>query len=278
MRLAVIAAVLLGGCAPQQPPRAANERPTIVSLNPCTDAILAEVAAPGQLLAISHYSHNPKSTSMDLAEARRFAVTGGGVEEIIALQPDVVIAGNFIAPATRHALEAQGIRLETFGIASTIADSDAQIRTLAELVGDAAAGEALVGRIAASVKRSEPQEGFEPISTVLWQPAGIVPGEGALVSELMRRAGLVSHSAARGLGQADYLSLEQMLADPPQLLLLAGQERSQRHPAMDGLSGTEKARFDTSLLYCGGPTIIRAMERLREIREVISSLPLAGGV
>ncbi|MEC8772849.1 MAG: iron ABC transporter substrate-binding protein, partial [Pseudomonadota bacterium] len=30
---------------------AGTERPTIVSLNPCTDAILAEVAGPGQLLA-----------------------------------------------------------------------------------------------------------------------------------------------------------------------------------------------------------------------------------
>ncbi|HBK14906.1 MAG TPA: cobalamin ABC transporter substrate-binding protein, partial [Erythrobacter sp.] len=29
-------------------------------------------------------------------------------------------------------------------------------------------------------------------------------------------------------------------------------------------------RFDTSLLYCGGPTIIRAAERLAAIREAAS--------
>ena len=57
-----LAALALGGCA--APPRA-DERvhPTIVSLNPCTDAILAEVADPAQLLAISHYSHDPRATS-----------------------------------------------------------------------------------------------------------------------------------------------------------------------------------------------------------------------
>ncbi|GAA4643477.1 ABC transporter substrate-binding protein [Pontixanthobacter gangjinensis] len=269
IRFAIIAAVLLGGCSTPPVARAPKDRPTIVSLNPCTDAILAEVAAPGQLLAISHYSQSPDSTSMDLADARKYAVTGGTVEEIMALQPDVVVASNFIAPATRQALQAQGIRLETYGIASTIADSDRQIRELAELAGDQAAGEALVKSISASIANAQPADGFKPIRAVLWQADGIVPGAGTLISELIRRVGFTSHSAARGFKQADYLSLEQMLTDPPQLLLLAGQERSQRHPAIDRLASTRKASFDSSLLYCGGPTIIRAMERLREIRAGI---------
>ena len=39
------------------------------------------------------------------------------------------------------------------------------------------------------------------------------------------------------------------------------------HPALDGLETSQITRFDPSLLYCGGPTIIRAAERLKEIRE-----------
>jgi hypothetical protein len=46
--------------------------PAIVSLNPCSDAILAEVADPGQVLALSHYSRDPRSSSMDVGLARRF--------------------------------------------------------------------------------------------------------------------------------------------------------------------------------------------------------------
>ena len=79
----------LAGCAASPPP-AARERPTIVSLNPCTDAILAIVADPAQLLAISHYSQDPRSSSMDVAKARRFRATGGTAEEVVALAPDVV--------------------------------------------------------------------------------------------------------------------------------------------------------------------------------------------
>ena len=70
IRTVLSAALLLASCAPQPVPGSHALHPTIVSLNPCTDAILAEVTAAGQLLAISHYSHDPRGTSMPLAQAR----------------------------------------------------------------------------------------------------------------------------------------------------------------------------------------------------------------
>ena len=71
--------LLLAGCAPVVERRAGTTHPTIVSLNPCSDAILAEVAEPAQLLAISHYSHDPRASSMPLVKARRFRATAGTV-------------------------------------------------------------------------------------------------------------------------------------------------------------------------------------------------------
>ena len=71
------AVLALGGCsAPAPTPGPANsDRSSIVSLNPCADAILAEVAAPGQLLAISHYSKDPRASSMEADDARRYRAT-----------------------------------------------------------------------------------------------------------------------------------------------------------------------------------------------------------
>lgn len=264
---ALIAVVLLAGCSPHAAPIDSKGAPTIVSLNPCTDAILAEVAGPDRVLALSHYSRDPRASSMDVARAQQFGVTGGAVEEVLALKPDLVVASTFMPPATRAGLEDLGIRVETFGIASSVADSDVQIRRLAALAGNPKGGEALVAKIEGALGAAAPPKGSAPISTVLWQPSGIVPGEGALISELLRRAGFTSHSAAIGMGQADYLGLEQVIANPPHLLLVAGQERSQLHPALDALPDMRRAAFDPGLLYCGGPTIIRAMRRLREIRE-----------
>ncbi|MCT2559101.1 ABC transporter substrate-binding protein [Tsuneonella sp. YG55] len=267
MRVLLAACALLSGCAAPPPQRAGGVQPTIVSLNPCTDAILAEVADPAQILAISHYSHDPRATSMPLAEARRFRATGGTVEEVLALDPDLVVGSSFMPPATRASLARLGLRVETVGIASTVAASEAQVRRLAKLAGHPERGEALVRRIEAALAAAHSDRA---VPAILWQPDGIVPGNGALVSELMARTGFVNASAARGMAQADYLSLERLLADPPAALLVAGSERGQHHPALGALPRMQRAAFDPSLLYCGGPTIIGAAGRLAEIRRGVS--------
>lgn len=265
--LLAIALGAVAGCIPvPAPSHPAAAKPTVVSLNPCSDAILAELLPPERLLAVSHYSHDPQGTSMDLALASQFRATGGTVEEVMALDPDVVVGSTFMPPATRSALERLGMRVETLGIASSVAESQEQVRVLAAAVGEPERGAALAQRIGQAAARLDQQRGQRPVATVLWQPGGIVPGEQTLVGDLMRRAGLASHSAARGMHQADYLSLEQVLADPPALLLVAGSERAQRHPALDQLPDTRNEAFDPSLLYCGGPSVIRAAARLEQLR------------
>ncbi len=266
----VAACLLLAGCVPAPDGGRAQLHPTIVSLNPCTDAILAQVAAPAQILAISPYSKDPRSSSMNPAAARRFHATGGTVEEVLALRPDLVVAGSFMPPATRNALRQLGIQVATFGIAATPAESEAQIRRMAALAGHPQRGEALVQQIEQALFNDAAPAGRAPVPAVLWQPSGIVPGKDTLISHLLRRAGFSSHSEAQGMGQADYLSLEQLLANPPAVLLIAGQERAQHHPALRAIAQMQRAAFDPALLYCGGPTIIRAMTRLRAIREAAS--------
>lgn len=258
-----MATLALSACAPEAPVRGTAPGPTFVSLNPCIDAILIEVAAPRQILALSHYSRDPASSSIDPQSAARFGVTGGTAEEVIALEPDIVLASTFIAPATRAALERAGLRVESFGSPATTQESVDQIRELAALTGDTRRAQPLIARIDATA----PPALAEGKSVLLWQAGQIVPGEATLVAEHLRWAGLSSHSAAMGLGQSDFVSLEAVLADPPDLLLVAGDARGQTHPLLGQIAGTHIAHFDPSLFYCGGPSIPRARERLIEIRR-----------
>lgn len=243
--------------------------PQIVSLNPCVDAVLLEVTDPSQVLAISQLSHDPRSSSIEPETARRYGAISGTVEEVAALDPDLVLAASFIAPATREALADLDYQTETYEIANETATSYAQIREVARLAGHAGRGEELIGRIDAALADNAPPAGHRPIAAVLWQPGEIVPGEATLVSELMRRMGFSSHSEALGMGQGDYLPLEVLLAHPPELLLIAGDARAQYHPALAGLTGTRIERLDPSLLYCAGPTIIRLADRLAAIRRAM---------
>lgn len=275
------AATLLSSCIPQSratPDQSGKPYPTIVSLNPCTDAILAEVADPEQILAISHYSKDPRSSSMDEAAARRLPSTRGTVEEVLSLRPDLVLGSTFIDPASASAYHRLGLHFEPIGMAATIADSRAQVRQIAALAGHADRGEALVARMDAALANAAPPANTPPMPTVVWQSGGMVPGDGTLIADLLRRTGFTNFAAARGLGQADFLPLEKMLADPPGLILIAGQsaetgkgdDRVLSHPALKVLSTTHRAYLNPKLLYCGGPTIIAAVRQLAKVRRALA--------
>ena len=268
-----LVALALAGCTAAPAREAAPPLPTIVSLNPCTDAILAEVADPAQLLAISHYSQDPAGSSMDLAKARQFRATGGSVEEVLALKPDLVVDGNFTPPATRAALERLGLKLEQVPIAATVPDSLAQIRRLAALVGHPGRGEALVRRIETALTASKAPGGAS-VPAIVWQGGGIVAGEGTLITALLVHSGFTNAAAARGLTQANHLPLEDMIAHPPRVILAAGtshgdEDRLLSHPALAGLKNTTRAPLEPSLLWCGGPTIPKTLARLAEVQRQV---------
>jgi iron complex transport system substrate-binding protein len=249
--------------------------PSIVSLNPCTDAILVEVTEPGQLLAISDYSQKRASSSMDLAVARRFRAVSGTVEEVSVLAPQVVVAGAYLAPATANAFRTLGFEVVMMPIASDLDAAREQVRQLARVAGHPERGDRLIARIDGAVARAAPPAGFTPIPALVWQSGGLVAGDDTLIVDMMERAGFINAAGARGLSQADFLPLERVLADPPQVIFAGGispaeEDRMLDHPALSSLADMKRVPLDRSLLWCGGPTIPRALNRLAKARRELT--------
>lgn len=271
--LALLSGLALGACAPAgtggQPSR-------IISLNPCTDVLLVELADRDQIGALSSYSRDPLQSSMDVAAAARYPSTRGALEEVVAARPSMIVSGNFTPPATRAAYARMGLRLEEFSMAANVEDSEAQIRRMAALLGHSERGEVMIARIEQSLRDASAPDGFKPVPALIWHGGGLVVGRETLVSDLLRRTGFTPFAAIRGMGQSQYLPLEQMVADPPRVLLIVGHgdadggregRRVVRHPVLAQLPGMQRFDFDASLEYCGGPTIIRAAQRLAQIRK-----------
>lgn len=261
MRLVILATLL---AAP------ATAAPRIVSINPCVDAVLMQVADPAQIAGISHYSQDPRATSIPMAEAVRFKATSGTAEEVVALAPDMVIAGAHVAPSTIAALKRMGIHLMQLPVPESIAESNAQITAIAAAAGHPDRGAALVGRIDAAVRAARATG--PAIPALIWQGGGLVPGGGTLADELLRVSGFRNLSADYGLKRWDVLPLEYLVASTPRVLFSVGSEdRSDRmlsHPVMQPLARHMAVRrYPDRLLRCGGPTIIDAMAQLSAARK-----------
>lgn len=266
---ALAASAATGAWANEAAPR------RVVSLNPCLDAILVQVADRGQIAALSRYSRDPDGSSIATIAAT-LPFTYGSAEEVVALAPDLVLLDIFAAPATRAALQRLGVRIETFGSTDSIADSLAQVLHLAAVVGRPARGEALAGRIRAAVATSAPTAGERPLTALVFQANGFVSAEGTLVDEMIRHAGFINAAPRYGLKQSGSLPLERLIADPPDVLL-AGQARANAptwadrvltHPALQAVAGRmHRALFPQRLLYCGGPVLIETAAALARARR-----------
>jgi iron complex transport system substrate-binding protein len=251
---------LLASCSsvPAIPPNG------IVSNNPCIDSILSEIAAPGRIAAVSHYSHDVDGGSAPLAWARSIPAIGNTAEEILAAKPRLVLTGNLSSSGTNAALRKAGIKVFAMGVPATLAENDAQIRLIAKAIGREKAGGALISKIA------PPPNDKRRGTALIWQTGGFVAGIGTLQDELLRRAGYTNRAADYGLKQWDMLPLEVMLRNPPDVIFMPLSAKGEEGRALERRAGVLKhlksvrvVNFPDKLLFCGGPTVARVMATLK---------------
>lgn len=263
--------LLLGSCsaAPKIAPGG------IVSNNPCIDAILAEIAAPGQITAVSVYSHDPDSASAPLDWSGAIPAIGTSAEEIIAARPRLVLTGNLASNGTNAALARAGVKTVAVGVPASIDDSKKQVRQLAAAIGRRVAGEELVERIDSATSALPQGAARSRPSAIIWQNGNFVPGKGTLQDEMLARAGFANASANYGLGGWDVLPLETLIRNPPRVIFMPVNAKGEdarnlatRQKLLRHLGANVKiVPFPDRLLFCGGPTIIEASKIFRRTRE-----------
>lgn len=253
----------------------------IVSLNPCLDAILVELVPTQRIAAISHYSRDPLRSPI-ASLARSLPITYETAEEIVALRPDLVLTSRHSAIPTRNALRRVGIRYELFDVAFSVADSLAQIRRIAALVGNPAEGEALAARIERAIETARLPAGAPRLTAAVYETGGLTAGANTVTNELMQIVGLDNLAARYGIRTHRPLPLELIVATPPDLLLVgevpaaAGTQAAQivRHRALRKLSAARR-NFPARFMYCSGPTIVEAAAALAAARDAVYAARLA---
>ena len=243
----------------------------IVSLNLCTDELVLRLADRANIASITWLSKDAISANVvDLAAD--VPVNHGLAEEIIPLDPDLVVAGTFTARTAVAMLKATRFPVTEFGVAHDVADVRSGIRKMAALVGEPARGEALVASFDERLAEiGTPAPGRRPTALV-FNANGFTVGAGTLVDDIMSRAGLDNVAAHMKLGNYSQLPLEISVRSDVDILIISARRDGPPslatalldHPVLSKLGPkTHIVVLPTNLWSCGGPEVAEAIARLR---------------
>lgn len=269
MKLASLLALLLIAT-----PAAAGPPQRIVSLNLCADELVLRLADRDHVASVTWLARDPRGSNVaDLA--RDVPVNRGLAEEIVALKPDLVVAGAFTTRTTTALLRRLGIPVLELDAPESLDATYAQIRQVADRLGVPGRGAALVGEMQAAFARLPPAPAYRPTALVL-RPNGFTAGRGTLADEVLSRAGLENLAARLSPDRMGQLPLEDIVRAQPDLLVInaaqdgppALADEILHHPALAPLAMAGRTvSLPTRLWACAGPELAEAAHRLAAARE-----------
>ena len=262
---AFVSALSLAACTPAVAPAPAAHAPLrVASLNLCTDELLLSLGDPGQIVSVTHLSQQEAETPL-WREARRHPMNDGSLVSAARHRPDLVLTMGGGGRDRLRIAERLGIEAVDLPFAASLDDVERSIRTVAGALGREARGEAFVARIRA-LRTTAPARAAD---TIWLGGGGRTVAASGLEAQWMRLAGLKQRPM-----QGDRVSLEQLAARPPAMLLRsdyrAGQysaaQRWLGHPLAGAAGRARSVPTEGRRWTCMGPPMIDEIVRLR--REV----------
>lgn len=256
---------------------AAGKPQRIVSMNLCTDQLLLLLADPDKIVSVSYLSLEEHS-SFVAAQVRDagYPVNHSLPEEVLPLEADLVVTGQFMHQEETRLLRNLGVNVETFPVFNSLNDVKANIRRMATLLDEPERGEALILKMNKTLRQLTSQVPQSRIPAVSYHARGYTQGKNTLLDELMTLAGW--YNIARDFSIEGYgrIGLEELLQARPQQMIVSdyapgtrslGQAYMQ-HPVLQQLFRDRKPlALDTRLLICGGPMNLVALEQLVKARH-----------
>ena len=241
----------------------------IVSLDYCADQFVLKLADREDILALSpdavkRFSYMRESAA-GLPSVRPVA------ENVLALQPDLVVRSYGGGPNAAGFFKSAGIPVLQLGYASDLASMKTLVTDMAEGLGRPERGESLVAEIdqrLASLPKTSAN-----LRALYVTPGGVTSGTGTMIDELISRAGFENFVAEPGWRS---LPLERLAYGDADVLLSAFYEsRSQhsswwsvtRHPMLRAhRTRSPVVDLDGAWLTCGGWFMLDAIEAMAASR------------
>ena len=273
--------------------RAAATPQRIVSLDYCTDADLLALTTPAEIAALSPDARAPYAYARERAQG--LPQHDGSAEAILALRPDLVVGSGPGSPRLARLLDRFAIPHLDLGHATSLAAARERFLRLATRLGRAEKARRLLAaldrRLAALRTRVARLDAVVPRPRALYlTPSGVTTGADTYIDEVLRLAGIENALAAAGVRGWSALSVEGLIAQPPDLFVRSffgsrpGWQETWRfsvHPVTAALVAARPA-IDVPAAHwgCAGIFVVDAVADLVRGRERLAlrrgALPEAG--
>lgn len=241
----------------------------IASLNLCLDQLLLAWVPKQRIASVTYLSANPQlSTVVDQLDGLH--INHGLAEELIPLQPDLIIAGEFGAGDAVTLLQRFGYPVERIALPRTLDDIITHIESVGALVGAQTQAAQMVNELRAQLAALDAQPAQANKTSAIWySPNGVVAGSDTLEHELLMRAGFRNLAAEQGIVSFAQMDLEQLVLAQPDVLIVEGgyvqafsvAREYLEHPALKRSSRV--IELPAALSVCSAPVVVDVLLALR---------------
>jgi len=250
----------------------AEPLPTVASINLCADQHVLTLADPEQIRTVSWLAADPEESSFAV-EAARFTLNYGTAEELLAFDPDVVMAGTYTSPFTRALLRRLGYTVVELAPENSVEDIERNLLLVGAAIGQIERSELAVATLRARMHAIENERPLHRMAAVVVRPGGFTVGAHSLADDLMQRAGVRNVAAEQGLDRWGSLSMEALLLSDPDLIVLTGYRGAQpslantvlQHPALRRLGAEHRTTTVPAALWACGS--VRSLEAPKVLQQ-----------
>lgn len=247
----------------------------IASLNLCLDQVLLHWLPPEKIASVTWLSANEHYRSAPLPE--HVYLNRGQAEELLGLRPDLVLVGQFGAQRAARRLRDLGLKVVSIPDAYSLEQLLDQLGALENTLGQLEPLQAQKKQLEKLLANPAPPAAA---TALILSANNITYGSGLLEHQLLERAGFANLAAEKGVEQLGRVSLEEVIAAQPDLLVFYGGEKdfaiahlAARHPALKNYIDSGRTyTLPAALGFCPALVAADVLQQLADKRrELVES-------
>jgi len=244
----------------------------IVSLSLCTDQLLLMLAPRQHIVSLTRGAVDPDLSYM-AAEANGFLLTGGNIEEVLPLNPDLIVGSAFASRDAVHFLRQLGYPVKLIGLPVSIAEIRDLLLAFGEWVGFPERAEQVVRKMDWQLANLNLQQDRVKKTALIYSSNGYTIGSGTLENVMLNAAGFHNLAVDMGVVGFEQITLERVVAAQPAFLFIENHidnsdslaSQYVNHPVLDKMLLSKQREFIPSRLRaCAGPMVVEAINYLSE--------------